>query len=699
MNFNKKQGEKKPIDNLVSLDSFDEDQKSDNDYITTLNEIAELQKTISAMPVSSTVEENCENKENMLFSSDDFKKVLILVEEILKKSNDIETKFTAEISELNNRVSLLTDAYGSEYEKSERKIPENKDAYNSTLLRQLYDIKNMVGTSDCVENANNAEFSHMYALLDRIRMGLCDRNINVGECFELADELSREIKQTNSSDIVSIVDALNYYLTQIEYLPLNKNNAEEIIAYSEKNNAHFISAARKDLIRAYMSTVESKIKDGGAECVDMLPDIIALKNDIQHNKYEYENELEYSEILKKNIALISERDIMKNKNLRMEIKDKIKILTALEVKDLIAYPLIKIEKYSYKINDNIKTNISNKIDDLKAFITDCITVDGQVQGSIDVEKVYNGLAHEVNDLKNEIMGLKNSCSYSDLLKEIKSLSNAIVEKLSFTDGEATTFERIAGGTSVSLNEIVIQLDRLFDDIKFILGETETNIVKVSENTSGSLNELCETLNEKQKHDDLLFDNLNNRVDGILSDLDKLNKKNTENSELVCANKENIAQIMQSVGELTNVISQMNTKLDTVITSNIRLSEDINQLQDQMFKIGMVSVTEDNSERYESYHNLILDEMCALRKDFDLLAAKFDGCKNIASEDKINELSESIDNILSGLDGIMTKLEVSELSSEDPDTKEVEVSREKLSKSLDELKRDLSQLAEEISLEK
>ncbi len=338
-----------------------------------------------------------------------------------------------------------------------------------------------------------------------------------------------------------------------------------------------------------------------------------------------------------------------------------------------------------KKQDDVKSVEANKSDELTQKVSEnCAAVLNeatQTKNFAISEEDAKKILRAVEDAKQNSLRIENklAAELSELTAQVASLSTAVK---SCQENDEKNFDYNKNSLEL-LNALKGDFVILSKKLAYV------DVDNSNENVKMFLTEMKEEFNAKRESDNLLFADIVNKTE----------KLSAEFTEYLRVNDEKIKEIICSVNGIATEIAQIKVELTEVNSANAELSEDINRLQDQMFKLEMVSVTEENEQRFESYHNLMLDEMCTLRKDFDSIAAKFDGCQNVASEEKINELSSSMDNIFSGLDGIMTKLAVSELSVDDPDKNAVEVSREKLSKSLDELKKDLSQLAEEISFEK
>lgn len=142
-----------------------------------------------------------------------------------------------------------------------------------------------------------------------------------------------------------------------------------------------------------------------------------------------------------------------------------------------------------------------------------------------------------------------------------------------------------------------------------------------------------------------------------------------------------------IAELTASVTVLSEKLEAAEKKNGEICENVERLRDQMFTLGMAEVTESGVTAHESYNNLILDEVCALRGDMDGLKSE---------SEKIGVLEGTMKDLVSTLDDVKTKLELNELKKDDPSAEGTEESKDRLSESIDELKRELAKIAEDFA---
>ena len=174
---------------------------------------------------------------------------------------------------------------------------------------------------------------------------------------------------------------------------------------------------------------------------------------------------------------------------------------------------------------------------------------------------------------------------------------------------------------------------------------------------------------------------------------------------------NSADVASAIKEASACINRLGEKINTLEEENAELSKNIEKLRDQMFVLSMVEVTQDGVVRHESYHNIMLDEICALRSDVDALKNDVDALKNDVdvlkngeevknlvgdAKEQAENLTSVMKEVLQSLDDIKTRMNLSELKKDDPDPEAATQSKDQLTKSLDELKKELTKIAEDFS---
>ena len=326
-------------------------------------------------------------------------------------------------------------------------------------------------------------------MLARVKYDAKLKSVSIVDKFASIDALAKRLNDTNESDIQPIVDSLNAIIEELNSQPLTRSVAE-IIFESATIPYLNVTTAKKETVQSYLDTVSALVKDGTVESMDDLPDIIALKNSIQGNRNEFTCESVYSTVLNTNIALLSEKDSSRQKALRTQLKRQITQLTSLEVRDLISYSPITVLKAYRAPKTTEGEGLFDKVSELRSYLLDANIAQS---GGVITEQAGNGLVSEINSLKNEIYSINSMDNVSQAILDLKGDCLTILDKLEQSQaGNGADSEVIAGIPTI--NEIVAQLDRLFDDIKNLVTDSENNVMSSVE----ILGEAIKNLSEETK---------------------------------------------------------------------------------------------------------------------------------------------------------------------------------------------------------
>lgn len=742
-------------DETFGLDDIYDDEMYDDDKLDrVLDEIAEIKKTIQGLPEEEIddggYDEVTKLRDEVRFSKttqklqDDIRRLnnrindlaedrlgedvrtgemlesnldrlSALCEELLRRVKDSDRKFGDELANLKrqlvklapsgdlsaalkgikndikNNEEFILNINSAVEGLSARSDEECGDASAvSELIRQLYDVKNLIGNPSPASGKRNDEILNLYDELNKVKYDVSLKSLGIAEKFASVDALAKKIYETNENDIEPVVNQLNKIIEKLLNKPLDRASAYSIMEFSDNSDVVNIPASRREEVRAYLDSVAALVRDGNVENTDDLPDVIAKKNAIQNNRNEFECESVYSSILNINISLLSEKDFSKQKALRADLKKQIRKLTSLEVRDLVDYPLVSVVKPYRAAKRTFGEGLFDKLNELKNFLLDA-NLSGA--GVAVAPSSNSGLVSEINNLKNEIYSLSNIDNVSQAILDLKGDCLTILNKLDEKKERDEEGGIIDGAPT--LNEIVEQLDRLFDDVKNLLADTENNIlgsvevigeavarftegakadrVKIledvafirkaleggavaavaavakesaAEETSPSENtgDVAENTENADSAADTSSDNVGETVaEEVKTDNPTASESGKDDfSTRLETIEENQRQILEALRAFNPApVAAVNASVD-MSALNDRLSAlenkvlgEIKLLRDQLFAVSMASVSDGESNSYESYNNIILNEIYALQDEFD--AIKEAGETNLSKDrDKIAE---------------------------------------------------------------
>lgn len=687
-------------DFLAGLDGDfdDEDLFGDEKLDAVLDEIEEIRRTIQYQPTSSyddysyrddgelTRTTQMLNQEIRRLNqritdmqdkvgTDDYgesmQRLIELTQQLIRMNAESDKKMSVELDTLKKQlhgVSSLGDL-GATLSAIQGNVAANEqfiESINSTIaqdgadsspkivpeiLRQLYDIKSLIGAASPVGTRRNDEMLALYNMLAKVKYDVSQKTLGIAEKYASVDALVKRIYDTNEYDIAPIVDGVNELISRISVLPLSKTDADAVLEYVQTNGGLTLATAKRDSIVEYLASVDSYVRDGANANLDQLPDIIALKNDIQGGRNEIECEKVYNAVLNANIALISERDMLKQRELRAELKELVAKLVLLEAQDLVVYSQITVTKPYRAPFDYEGNGLFSKLGELKNYLLEA-NLSG-TGGEIS-QPAANSLVSEINNLRNEIYNLGNMSDVSQSLLDLKTDCVAILEKLDGKSGDAVDYS-----AAPTLGEIVSQLDRLFDDIKNIATDSENSILSAVEVIGEAIAALSNEQESAKSDREKLIEDISyirSAVSGepieasasLSSELgDRLTALEKKQDDIIKALTLLTENSSSSIDEKINGItarldaleSERKTTADSILT-------EIKGLRDQLYSVTVANVSDaEGGDTVDSYNNIILNEVYSIGDELTALSKKVEAIEKSVDVDaitgQINSLKEEM----------------------------------------------------------
>jgi len=627
-------------------------------------------------------ESNAAGERTESVTLDELGKLVAYCEEIIRTGKETDKKFTDEVAEIKRRLYKLAssadlmnelDAIKAAVKNAEELLAgmggtvdelhsaATREAagasVNTEILRQFYDIKNLLGNPSPIGERRNDELLDLYNLLASVKNALATKSVSLASKYVAVDKLAKKLYETTESDVRPIADGLNSVIVTLGKTTLDRDGVDSVLDYLRNGGDAFtVSASRRETVSSYMDSVETFLAGAIGGNLDDLPDIIALKNNIQNNRNEFECENVYSAVLNTNISLLGEKDPTKQKALRKQLREQLEGLTSLEAADLIDYKPVEINKPYRAHKRGEGEGIFDKLNELKNLILDANLRAG---GDSVSQPVSNGIIGEINNLKNEIYNLSNIDNISQSILDLKGDCLTIIDKLDDKNADADGMGVIA--SVPSLSEIVAQLDRLFDDIKNLVSDSENNVLSSLEVIGEAVGNLASANKEnaeeaksdrKKLLDDVAFirDSLGGEKPAIATPI-VVNEQETIPSEngnydinvKIAALEENqrkMLELLEKIADGNSISAALDERL-TALENKVgeTVTKEAGALRDQLFAISMANVSDGESNDYESYNNVILGEVYALQDSLEAIRQAVEHNGSAENERLGKELAE------------------------------------------------------------
>lgn len=382
---------------------------------------------------------------------------------------------------------------------------------SSEMLRQLYDIKTVLGSSSAAAVRRNQTLLELANDLKKVVFDIGSRSVTFKDKLTAVYAYSKKLSECTEPDIVEFLEACNKLISELASQQITRSVFADIVSYSsEENGMAPVSSATRDNAERYFNITDKIAAASTDELSDYLPDLLAEKNLLQSNAHAKENESLFMNIT---------NAMMENDYDAAAVSDMVAELSALTIGDIVDLPSIpmpKVYKPSRSVNDD---TIYAKLADIKSTILDNARAKVVVpDDATDDQKASAAFAQEVLDsidhVNAGITALQSDKTISDALEELRNdyldVSNKIVdiserlaEQSGANEGDFTAEQKqqtlddlayihsklddyelfinqigelrsdvlnISG--SIDLSE---QFDKLYEDLSNVVIETETNL--------------------------------------------------------------------------------------------------------------------------------------------------------------------------------------------------------------------------------
>ena len=226
----------------------------------------------------------------------------------------------------------------------------------------------------------------------------------------------------------------------------------------------------------------------------------------------------------------------------------------------------------------------------------------------------------------------------------------------------STENREGKDQGILLNEITNKIDKIFDEVKAVVEASEQKTLKAIEDGKAELDAYKKASESKLE-------------------------------ELIRLQAQNTMLILENLNKLAGEVNALKEQLDGFSKTSDKYAEQVEKLRDQMFAISMLEVVDGGADKFESYNNVIFDEICALRQDFDAINEK------VSSGEVTADLVKSVESLIDNTDVIKARLQIEDEAKDNAvNVKNALDKREDLTRSIDDLKSELKKLVEDIGAE-
>ena len=296
-------------------------------------------------------------------------------------SDDAINGIAAEIAALKNALGGVGASSGAVIQA------ESSDIDASELLRQLYEIKALIGSTSEATLKRTQTVLDLIADFKKVDFDVHSPDVSYKDKLSSLYAFTKKLSECGESDAVDLIEATNALIGVINGKNLDKKSFADVAAYFQEKGTPISSSVKESADRFF--DLAAKVAAAEiTEVSDYLPDLVAERNKMEENRRKDANEAALNSLTK---ALLNEqRDAA-------AIRGFISALTDVSVGDLVELQYIPSPK-SYKTSRTVSSDtIFSKIADIKTAIENIQLIQGEAPVEEPQEQVQEEVQEEVTE--------------------------------------------------------------------------------------------------------------------------------------------------------------------------------------------------------------------------------------------------------------------------------------------------------------
>lgn len=638
------------------------------------NEIAALKKDVDALPSAEALE-----------------KALSSVGEAAKNADgandELFKRISEELESLKNAISEIPAAAPATTATAKpatpvvvRSVGVGGDVSSSELLRQLYEIKNAIGSASAASVKHTQTLIDLIAEYKKVSYDVRSTGVPFKDKLNGIYAFSKKLTESNEPDAVELIESTNELIDGLAAQRLTRDNFSDVASFFAATGSPIPSDVRESAER-FFGISEYVSNASLDEIPNYLSDLVTERNIVEENRREEENNELVNEIT---AALFEEnRD-------EAAIKDKLALLTDMVVGDIAEFSLVRAPR-SYKPSRPMSDeSIFTKLEQIKEAIENFkVEEDDAAEETEEVAKAPKAPeAEEEEDLSTQEILL----AIDDLKQAVDALAaekqsqpdNAVQEQAAVQDSNvAEALEEIRNGY-IDISERLVEISE-----------------KIAEPAQAETEVLDETEKE-QTIEDLIYiraklderDALLNQIPEIRNDILNISSAIDVTEQVESLVTEMTSQFDKLYEDISNVLIESETNIinrigdNTAVTDAVEAAKTDILADTQTIKDSLVAVSDAlvNTEVADAVEQLRAD----LSAFADLTATNVD-----ASATDRQKLLDDVAFLRAQAEAAIAEKEQAALTAEQQNADAVsaeEAEREKLYAYLDDINLRITQLA-------
>ncbi len=531
------------------------------------NEIAALKRKVDEFPSSEDLNHALASVKKAAASSD-----TVSADAIARLSNDIAS-LRAAIGEKNNAAASAPVAPAAPSVSTPIIVSggASSDISASELLRQLYEIKNVLGSTSAAAVKRTQALLELISDYKKVSFEAHSMNVPFKDKLTEVFNYAKKLTESNEADSLELMDATNELIEGLAEQRLNREIFSDVSSFLSSKGKALPSSVRDSADRFF--GICEKLADAKVdEYADYLPDLIAERNVLEENRRETENNEIFTKITDALFAENRDED---------EIKDLVSHLTDLRVGDIAEFPLIG-EPKSYKPSHTVgDETVLSKLAELKAIIEDSLVakqeteeeeaeqeeererLEKEEQERLEKEEQARSEKEEKERLEKEEAIKREQAASQEILNAVNELKAALATKATVTDAVS---EKTAG------------VDDALQEIRTSYLDVSERLVDISEKLAEPVDADSQVMTEEEKQKTL---------DDLAYIHQKLDEQDTFISQIVDLRSDilNISSTIDFTEQYNSIVTEITAQFDklyedlsnVVIESESNITNRINEI--------------------------------------------------------------------------------------------------------------------------
>lgn len=500
----------------------------------------------------------------------------------------------------------------------------SSDVAASELLRQLYDIKSVLGSASDSVVRRTQVLSDLVNEYKKVNLDVQSHTKQYKDKLTVAYAFAKKLAACGEQDAVDLIIAANSMVAGLGAQQLTRSSFNDVVAFCSENGIMSITSAIRDSADKFFGICEKLENAKISAYGEHLAELAAQVNILENNARQAEN----SEIMAQLVAALSEETPDEG-----EVKDLISALTDIKVSDIIELPQVDVpDDYKPASSENADS-IFTRLDELKSAVLDNAVA---VQELADKETApvtpaepavmpemsddaVQQLSQAIGELKAKLETLTQAADIAYALEEIRKNYLDVSEKLVDISEELQNTERDAAAVAdaTASSQVLSEEDRqqMLDDLIYIRGKVDEHeeFLRRIEDVRTQVNDVTA---ETVETDKALDDRFSALVSEVTAQFDKLYE---DLSNVVL---ESETSILGKIGEDTATNAAIESAKSDILADTQSIKDTLLTVTDSIYALPL-------NENLEATRADILAETQSIKDSLMVLS------------DQLNDMSASV----------------------------------------------------------